>query len=65
VLSGDRSAAAHHAQILVDTAGNCTIVDRASQTGTFVNGVRTNQSPLRHGMLIRIGECELRFMKGS
>jgi pSer/pThr/pTyr-binding forkhead associated (FHA) protein len=64
VLAGDAAAAPHHAQIVMDTAGNCTLVDRGSASGTFVNGVRTTQSPLRHGMLIRIGNCELRFLRG-
>ena len=63
VLAGDSAATAHHAQIVMDTAGNCTIVDRGSHTGTFVNGVRSQQMQLRHGMLIKIGGCELRFMQ--
>jgi pSer/pThr/pTyr-binding forkhead associated (FHA) protein len=63
VLDADPAAAAHHAQIVMDTAGNCTLVDRGSQTGTFVNGVRSQQMQLKHGMLIKIGACQLRFMK--
>lgn len=62
VLGGDAAAAPHHAQIVMDTAGNCTLIDRGSQTGTFVNGVRSQQMKLRHGMLIKIGGCQLRFM---
>lgn len=61
-LVGDGFASSVHAQILMDTAGNCTIVDKGSTNGTFVNGVRTNQMRLTHGMSIKIGGAELRFM---
>jgi hypothetical protein len=61
-LSGDPYAAPEHAVILVDQNGTCTLVDRGSQTGTFVNGNRVAQVVLQHGMLIRIGMAEMRFM---
>lgn len=61
-LAGDGFASSVHAQILMDTAGNCTIIDKGSTNGTFVNGVRTNNMRLAHGMSIKIGTAELRFM---
>jgi hypothetical protein len=61
-LVGDTYASSIHAQILMDTAGNCTIVDKGSTNGTFVNGVRTQQMQLRHGMAIQVGGAELRFL---
>ena len=54
----------HHAQIHVDMAGGCTVVDLGSQTGTFVNGVRTQQQRLTHGMSVRVGQTEIRFLQG-
>jgi type II secretory pathway pseudopilin PulG len=62
VLANDGFASGHHAQILMDTAGGCTLVDKGSTNGTFVNGVRTANMRLQHGMLIRVGATELRFM---
>ncbi|WP_428268239.1 FHA domain-containing protein [Haliangium sp.] len=62
VLAGDTYASSHHAQILMDTAGGCTLVDRGSTNGTYVNGVRTTQKRLTHGMLIKIGATEARFL---
>lgn len=63
-LPGDNYASSHHAQIHVDAAGACTLVDQGSTNGTFVNGVRATQKRLQHGMLIRIGEEEFRFLHG-
>lgn len=61
-LSDDRFASGHHAHILMDAAGGCTLVDRGSTNGTFVNGVRTREKRLAHGMLIKIGSTEARFL---
>jgi pSer/pThr/pTyr-binding forkhead associated (FHA) protein len=46
----------------MDQAGNCRLYDRSSTNGTFVNGVRVTDVVLDHGMLIRIGSTELRFL---
>jgi hypothetical protein len=62
VLAGDNYASGHHAQILMDTRGGCTLVDQGSTNGTFVNGVRTTEKRLSHGMLIRVGSTEARFL---
>ena len=61
-LTGDGFASGHHAQILMDTAGGCTLVDQGSTNGTFINGVRTTQQRLTHGMLIKVGATEVRFL---
>ena len=55
-------ASSQHAQILMDTAGNCTLYDQGSTNGTFVNGVRVSQYALTHGVAIRVGSTELRFL---
>lgn len=61
-LADDGYASGHHAQILMDTAGGCTLVDQGSTNGTFINGVRITQQRLAHGMLIRVGATEARFL---
>jgi hypothetical protein len=61
-LPDDGFASTHHAMILMDARGNCTLQDRGSTNGTFVNGVRVAELALTHGMQIRIGSTDLRFL---
>jgi pSer/pThr/pTyr-binding forkhead associated (FHA) protein len=58
----DGYTSTHHAQVMVDPAGNCRLFDYGSTNGTFVNGVRITDHPLEHGASIRIGSTELRFL---
>ena len=58
----DGYTSSQHAQIGMDANGICTIYDRNSTNGTYVNGVRVPQSPLQHGHVIRIGATDLRFL---
>lgn len=58
----DGYASSHHAQIGLDGRGFCTIYDRGSTNGTFVNGTRITEMPLEHGSAVRIGATELRFL---
>jgi FHA domain len=58
----DGFASTNHAQLSVDSRGFCTIYDRGSTNGTFVNGVRITEMPLEHGAALRIGATELRFL---
>jgi pSer/pThr/pTyr-binding forkhead associated (FHA) protein len=58
----DGYTSGQHAQIGVDTAGTCRLYDRNSTNGTFVNGVRITEVVLDHGMSVRIGSTELRFL---
>lgn len=51
-----------HAQISMDDTGACRLYDRGSTNGTFVNGVRITDTPLQHGITIRIGSIEMRFL---
>jgi hypothetical protein len=62
LISDDRFASSHHAHVLMDAAGGCTLVDRASTNGTFINGVRMREQRLVHGMLIKVGSTEARFL---
>lgn len=58
----DGYASTTHAQIGMDDQGNCRIYDTGSTNGTFVNGVRVQEKFLEHGMTIRIGSTDLRFL---
>jgi len=61
-LAHDGFASGNHAQILMDAAGNCSIVDQGSTNGTYINGVRITSERLFDGMSIRCGSTELRFL---
>ena len=52
-----------HARI-ISRDGELIIEDLASTTGTFVNGQRVEQQPLREGDMIRIGPHRLVFKAG-
>lgn len=59
----DGFASGHHAMILMDARGNCSVQDRGSTNGTFVNGVRIHEPvALSHGMTIKVGSTDLRFL---
>ncbi|HET7505929.1 MAG TPA: FHA domain-containing protein [Kofleriaceae bacterium] len=58
----DGYTSSQHAQVGMDQFGNCRLYDRNSTNGTFVNGVRVNEVVLDHGMSVRIGSTELRFL---
>ena len=62
LLLDDGYTSSTHAQIGMDPAGNCRLYDRGSTNGTFVNGVRVTEVALDHGMSVRIGSTELRFL---
>ena len=58
----DGYTSSQHAQVAMDQNGNCRLYDRNSTNGTFVNGVRVTEVALDHGMSVRIGSTELRFL---
>jgi hypothetical protein len=58
----DGYTSTNHAQVGVDPSGTCRLYDRNSTNGTFVNGVRVTEVVLDHGMSVRIGSIELRFL---
>jgi hypothetical protein len=58
----DGYTSSQHAQVAMDQNGNCRLYDRNSTNGTFVNGVRVTEVVLDHGMSVRIGSTELRFL---
>ena len=50
-----------HAEIVVED-GVCYVVDQNSRHGTFINGMQIKQQALQHGMTIKVGATELRFL---
>ena len=58
----DGYTSSNHAQFTMDTNGTCMVVDLGSTNGTFVNGQRVTTLALQHGMTIKIGATELRFL---
>jgi hypothetical protein len=58
----DYYTSSQHAQIGMDQNGICKLYDRGSTNGTYVNGVRITESGLQHGLVIRIGSTEMRFL---
>jgi len=55
------SVSRHHAEMRVE-GGTTWVIDLASSNGTYVNGRKVKQRALRHGDVIRIGDCELRYL---
>ncbi len=50
-----------HAEVTAN--GNvATIRDLGSSNGTYVNGRRVKQHALRHGDVVTVGGCEIRFL---
>lgn len=58
----DGYTSSNHAQFMMDPNGNCTVIDLGSTNGTFINGMKITQQALTHGMTIKIGATELRFL---
>ena len=56
---GDPRASRHHATLLSDVLGRLRIVDEKSRNGTFVNGVRVEESIVNDGDLIAVGDSYL------
>jgi hypothetical protein len=62
LVIADGFASSHHAQIGMDAQGSCWVADLGSTNGTFINGVRVTQKVLDHGVTVRIGSTEIRFL---
>jgi hypothetical protein len=58
----DGYTSSQHAQFTMDPQGNCVLYDLGSTNGTFVNGARIQTSALAHGVTIKIGSIEMRFL---
>jgi hypothetical protein len=62
LLIQDGYTSSNHAQFTMDVNGNCMVIDLGSTNGTFINGMQITQQALQHGMTIKIGATELRFL---
>lgn len=64
IVLEDRMASGHHAEIVKDLNGY-TIRDLGSTNGILVNGNSTTESPLAHGMRLRVGGTRFIFRDPS
>lgn len=62
LLIEDGYTSGHHAQFAVDPRGHVRLYDRGSTNGTYVNGVRVSEQALEHGVTVRIGSTEFRYL---
>jgi len=54
------SVSSHHCEILI--RGNDVIVhDLSSTNGTFINGDKVSEGPLKPGQILRLGQIEMRL----
>jgi ABC-type multidrug transport system ATPase subunit/pSer/pThr/pTyr-binding forkhead associated (FHA) protein len=51
-----------HAEVVQTGEGTNVLRDLHSAHGTYVNGERVSEKPLREGDLIRLGECDTRLL---
>lgn len=61
ILINDNTVSRIHAIITTEN-GSYFLQDNNSTNGTFVNGRRVSQSPLKPGDLIRLGNIEIKFV---
>ena len=57
----DRAVSSRHAVVNYNKQGQLSIIDIGSTNGTFVNGRRIQNSPLRDGDYVSIGDAALRI----
>lgn len=60
----DASVSSHHAEILL-RGSDIVIRDLNSTNGTFINGEKVSESPLKSGQTLRFGQVELRIDDGQ
>lgn len=54
------SVSSHHCEVLLN--GNDVVVkDLNSTNGTFINGQKVTESPLKPGQILRLGQIEMRL----
>ncbi len=58
------SVSSRHAEIEVGSDNEINLIDRDSSNGTFVNGTRIDQCPIKPGDLIRFASAEFRVVSG-
>ncbi len=54
------SVSSHHCEVLL--RGNDVVVkDLNSTNGTYINGEKISEAPLKHGQILRLGQMEMRL----
>ncbi|HWB73300.1 MAG TPA: LuxR C-terminal-related transcriptional regulator [Nannocystaceae bacterium] len=61
VVLGVDGVSRKHARVTVEPSGAAKVIDLSSRNGTFLNGRRIEESPLRDGDELRVGPVVLRF----
>ncbi len=64
IALSDRAVSRHHCR-LEPSLGGVSVRDLGSTNGTWVDGLRIRQQPLRAGAVLRIGRTELRVVARS
>ncbi|MBI3722435.1 FHA domain-containing protein [bacterium] len=65
ILLGDKKVSTTHARITILEGERCVLEDLESTNGTYVNGERVHQVPLRSGDRVKIGRSLLVFRTDS
>jgi signal transduction histidine kinase len=61
----DNEVSRRHAEVRAADSGGYRVVDLGSANGTFVNGRQIDQSPLRSGDQLRVGQTVMLFNEGA
>lgn len=56
----DPSVSSHHCEVLL-RGGEVIVRDLNSTNGTYINGERITEAPLKPGQILRLGQVELRL----
>lgn len=65
IFLDDVTVSRHHALVLTDASGQCTIEDAGSLNGTYLDGERVERAQLREGAQIQVGKFRLVFVMGT
>lgn len=64
IILDDNHVSRHHLQLRL-RQGIYILFDVGSQSGTYVNGIRIKQHPLKSGDIIRIGKTHILYLEGD
>ncbi|MBO4796002.1 MAG: FHA domain-containing protein [Verrucomicrobia bacterium] len=58
------SVSGHHCEAVL-TGNDLVIKDLNSTNGTYIDGNKITEAPLKAGMILRLGQCELKLDDGT
>lgn len=58
------SVSGHHCEIVVN-GNNVIVKDLDSTNGTYIDGEKITEAPLKAGVVLRLGQCELKLDDGT